>query len=134
METKHRALRFHLRAAQRALITDRKNHLPDSISTPMDGKVTPSLTRSASMGEELTIHEAAADPLINQVLKADGVPPGAFAQLLQSAARLRANELEKAVAADGTAATDDADQKARSKSKATTISLGKRPQDGDPAA
>lgn len=50
------------------------------------------------MGEEMNIHEAAADPLIGQVLKADGVPPGAFAQLLQSAARLRAAELERAVA------------------------------------
>lgn len=50
------------------------------------------------MDDDLTIHEAAADPLINQVLRADGVPQGAFAQLLQSAARLRAAELERAVA------------------------------------
>lgn len=62
------------------------------------------------MGEDLTIQEAAADPLIGQVLKADGVPPGAFAQLLQSAARLRANALEKAVAStEGVSAVDDAD-------------------------
>lgn len=52
------------------------------------------------MGEELTIHEAAADPLIGQVLKADGVPQAAFAQLLQSAARVRANELERAITGD----------------------------------
>jgi hypothetical protein len=62
------------------------------------------------MGEELTIHEAAADPLINQVLKADGVPQGAFVQLLQSAARLRANALDRAVSADGIAAADDAER------------------------
>ena len=49
------------------------------------------------MGEELTIHEAAADPLIGQILQADGVPQRAFAQLLQSAARLRAAELAKAI-------------------------------------
>jgi len=61
------------------------------------------------MGEELTIHEAAADPLINQVLKADGVPQAAFAQLLQSAARLRANELERAVAADESVSPVDAE-------------------------
>ena len=60
------------------------------------------------MGEELTIHEAAADPLINQVLKADGVPQAAFAQLLQSAARVRANELERAIAADGSVPEEDA--------------------------
>ncbi|MGA1801475.1 hypothetical protein [Rhizobium sp. HT1-10] len=52
------------------------------------------------MGEELTIHEAAADPLIGQVLQADGVPQRAFAQLLQSAARLRAAELAKAIVED----------------------------------
>lgn len=62
------------------------------------------------MGEELTIHEAAADPLINQVLKADGVPQAAFAQLLQSAARLRANELERAVANDDAAPGEDAER------------------------
>ncbi|MBO9098183.1 MULTISPECIES: hypothetical protein [unclassified Rhizobium] len=60
------------------------------------------------MGEDMTIHEAAADPLIGQVLKADGVPPGAFAQLLQSAARLRAAELERAVSTNDNAASADA--------------------------
>jgi hypothetical protein len=60
------------------------------------------------MGDDLTIHEAAADPLINQVLRADGVPPGAFAQLLQSAARLRAAELERAIAgSDSDESSDD---------------------------
>ncbi|WFS02073.1 hypothetical protein [Rhizobium tumorigenes] len=59
------------------------------------------------MGEDMTIHEAAADPLIGQVLKADGVPPGAFAQLLQSAARLRATELERAVSIDIDAVSSD---------------------------
>lgn len=61
------------------------------------------------MGEELTIHEAAADPLIGQLLQADGVPPRAFAQLLQSAARLRAAELAKAVMEDGHRLDPDAD-------------------------
>lgn len=63
------------------------------------------------MGEEMTIHEAAADPLIGQVLKADGVPQGAFAQLLQSAARLRAAELERAVAKDTSGSVEDSAEK-----------------------
>lgn len=52
------------------------------------------------MDEDMTIAEAAADPLIAQVLKADGIPQRAFDQLLQSAARLRANQLMKAIEAD----------------------------------
>lgn len=51
------------------------------------------------MEEDMTIAEAAKDPLIAQVLKADGIPQRAFDQLLQSAARLRENELMRAVEA-----------------------------------
>ena len=50
--------------------------------------------------EDITISEAATDPLIGQILKADGIPQRAFDQLLQSAARLRANELRRAIEAE----------------------------------
>jgi hypothetical protein len=52
------------------------------------------------MDEEITIAEAATDPLIGQVLKADGIPQRAFDQLLQSAARLRENALRRAIESD----------------------------------
>lgn len=50
--------------------------------------------------EDITISEAATDPLIGQILKADGISQRAFDQLLQSAARLRANELRRAIEAE----------------------------------
>lgn len=41
------------------------------------------------MNKELTISDAVSDPMIGLMLKADNVSERAFAQLLQSAARLR---------------------------------------------
>lgn len=58
------------------------------------------------MDEEITIAEAASDPLIGQMLKADGIPQRAFDQLLQSAARLRENALRRAIEPD-----DDKDKR-----------------------
>lgn len=52
------------------------------------------------MDDEITIKEAATDPLIGQLLKADGIPQRAFDQLLQSAARLRENALRRAIEPD----------------------------------
>ncbi|WP_337270358.1 hypothetical protein [Oryzifoliimicrobium ureilyticus] len=48
------------------------------------------------MDTEMTISEIVSDPMIGLVLKADNVPPAAFAQLLESAARLRRIQLEVA--------------------------------------
>ena len=43
--------------------------------------------------EDLTISEIVSDPMIGLLLKADGIAPAAFAQLLESAARVNGNAL-----------------------------------------
>lgn len=43
--------------------------------------------------EDMTISELVSDPMIGLLLKADGIAPAAFAQLLESAARVNRNAL-----------------------------------------
>ena len=60
-----------------------------SHSAPNTLTATVSKPRNANMAREMTMSEALSDPLIALVNKADGIDHRSFAQLLESASRVR---------------------------------------------
>lgn len=51
------------------------------------------LTEDETVDFELTVPQMLADPMIAQINKADGISDRSFAQLLESAARLRSTRV-----------------------------------------